>query len=84
MAFNRENLTIQTNNVKAGVVPSKWFYHNAANDVVTGAGFFVDFRLSVGDIIEVLTADFTSISVYRVSAVTDGAATVVILTSFNP
>lgn len=77
MAFNRENLTIIANNAKSGVVPSLWFYWNEASDTVTTSGFFTDKRLNVGDQIEVLVAAFTSSTRYRVSAVTDGEATVV-------
>ena len=85
MAFDRENLTIVTNNVKSGVVPAKYWFYNESDDTVTTAGYFTDLRLHVGDIIEVLKADYTSISVYRVSAVTTaGAATAVILTSILP
>lgn len=76
MAFNRENLTIIANNAKAGVVPSLWLYWNEASDTVTTSGFFTDKRLNVGDQIEVLVAAFTSSIRYRVSAITDGAATV--------
>jgi len=77
MAFNRENLSIVVNNAKNGEVPSQWLFWNENTDTVTDAGYFTDFRLRVGDQIDVLVAAFTSIVRYRVSAVTDGAATVV-------
>jgi hypothetical protein len=77
MAFNRENLSIVVNNVKAGVVPSQWLYWNEASDTVTTANFFADGALRVGDQIDVLVANFTSITRYRVSAVSaDKKATV--------
>lgn len=86
MAFNRENLTIVANNAKAGEVPKQWLYYNEASDTVTDAGFFTDYRLAVGDQIDVLVAAYTSIGRYRVSAVSDGAATVVAsaTTTFSP
>ena len=77
MAFNRENLTIIANNAKSGTVPAMWLYWNEASDTVTDAGYIVDTRVRVGDQIDVLVAAFTSFVRYRVSAVTDGAATLV-------
>lgn len=85
MAFTRENLSIETNHIKRGVVPAKFFYWNEGGDTVTGADYFADRSLAVGDCIEVLASDYTSLSFYRVSAVdADGNATVVALTSVNP
>lgn len=86
MAFNRENLSIVVNNAKQGQVPSQWLYWNEASDVVTGALFFVDKRLAVGDQIDVLLANFTAITRYRVSAVSHGKATVVAsaTATYNP
>jgi hypothetical protein len=84
MAFTRENLTIMSNNVKSGVVPAPYFYYNEAGDTVTDAGFFVDTRLNVGDIIQELKADYTVLTFYRVSATTAGAATVLALTTVTP
>jgi len=80
MAFNRENLSIVVNNAKSGVVPSLWFFWNESTDTVTDAGYFTDKRLNVGDQIEVLAAAFTSSIRYRVSSVTDGAATAIATT----
>ncbi len=86
MAFDRKNLTIIGNNAKAGAVPAQWIYWNEDSDTVTSAGYFVDSRLTVGDQIRVLVAAYTSFVEYRVSAVTDGAATVIASTTatFNP
>lgn len=78
MAFTLENLTIATNNMKAGVVPALWFYYNEANDSVTATSFFNAPRLTVGDIIEVIKPDNTVSAKYRVSAKTaSGLCTVV-------
>lgn len=84
MAFDRENLSIITNNVKAGVVPSKWMFWNESSDTVTAAGYFTDNRLAVGDQIEVVVAAYTSVLHYYVSAVSSGAATAVILSASTP
>ena len=81
MAFNRENLTIMTNNVKSGVVPSWYSYWNEASDTVTAAGFFTDYRLVVGDQVLVLAANYAAWLPYKVTAVTSGAATVVLSTT---
>jgi len=78
MAFNRENLSIVVNNVKSGIVPSQWLFWNESTDTVTAAGFIVDKRVLVGDQVDVLSADFTAVVRYRVSAVSAaGAATLV-------
>ena len=84
MAYSNENLSTMVNNMKAGVVPVVYFYYNEADDTVTGAGYFEDFRLNVGDIIQVLADDYTAMVFYRVSAVTDGKATVLALTTITP
>ena len=76
MAFNRQDLSIVVNNVKSGVTPSQWLYYNDGDETVTAAGFFVDSRVRVGDQIDVLADAYTSIVRYRVSAVSDGKATV--------
>lgn len=65
-----------TNNVKAGVVPAVYAYWNEDDDTVTGAGFFVDYRLNVGDQIWVIADDYTAQVLCYVSAVSDGSATV--------
>ena len=73
MAFTLENLTIATNNIKAGVIPSVWYYYNKADDLVTTADFFACARLTVGDQIQVVRPDNTISASYRVSAKsTDG------------
>ena len=86
MAFDRENLSIVVNNVKAGVVPSQWFYYDEDGDTVTAAGYITDARVRVGDQVEVLAAAYTSSTLYRVSAVTSGAATLIASanSTFNP
>lgn len=75
MAFNRENLTIMDNNVKAGATPKVYSYWNEANDAVNGAGYFVDSRLAVGDQILVITQAMTSNAFYNIASVSNGAAT---------
>lgn len=78
MAFNRENLAIVTNHVKAGDVPSLWTYYNEANDSVIQAGFFEEARLTVGDQILVMRLGVTGGMLFRVSAKpTEFTATVV-------
>lgn len=73
MAFTLENLSIATNNMKAGVKPSVWTYYNEDNDAVTAANFFAEARLTVGDLIGVDSGKATSPVIYRVSAKsTDG------------
>ena len=73
MAFTLENLTIATNHIKSGIVPSVWYYYNEDNDLVTTANFFSCPRLTVGDIIYVTRDGNTNASPYRVSAKsTDG------------
>ncbi len=67
MAYNRENLTIATNHIKAGNVPAVWVYYNEVNDAVTAANYFEEVRLTVGDIISVNNGTNASI-LYRVSA----------------
>ncbi|MCP3684177.1 MAG: hypothetical protein GY861_15960 [bacterium] len=86
MAFDRENLSIIVNNVKSGEVPTSWLYYDSAGDTVTAAGYMTDYRLNVGDMVEVLAAAYTSTALYRVSAVTDGAATLVASanSTYNP
>ena len=75
--FNRENLSMITNSTKNGIVPAYFTYHNESYDTVTASGFFVDYRLAVGDSIRVLSADYLTFAEYSVSAVSSGAATVV-------
>ena len=68
MSFNLENLSIATNNMKAGVKPSVWTYYNEDNDSVTATNFFAEARLTVGDIIGVDSGAATAPVLYRVSA----------------
>jgi len=75
--FDRENLSIVVNNVKSGVVPSQWLYYNDGDGTVTAAGFITDYRVLVGDQVDSLSDDYTTIVRYRVSAVTAGAATLI-------
>jgi len=84
MAYSNERLTTITNNVKSGNVPTVYFYYNKASDTVTATGYFDDNRLAVGDIIQSLSADYTVLTFYRVSAVDLGAATVLALTTVTP
>ena len=84
MAYDIEQLTTLGNNVKSGEQPKLCFYYNGAGDTVTGADYFDDRRLNVGDIILELSDDYTALTAYRVSAVADGKATVVALTSITP
>lgn len=68
MAFNRHNLTIVTNNMKAGSVPSVWAYYNEDSDMVTSTNYFAEGRLTVGDQIYVNDVAFRSPELFRVSA----------------
>ena len=84
MAFDRENLTIMTNNAKNGVVPTWYSYYNADGDTVTAAGYLVDLRLTVGDQVFVLAANYAAWLPYKVTAITNattGAATLVASTT---
>ena len=86
MSFDRANLSIVVNNVKKGIVPSHFVFYNEDSDTVTSAGYMTDRSLTVGDQIQVLNAAFTVIALYRVSAVTAGAATLVATSgsTYNP
>lgn len=68
MAFKKTNLTIVTNNVKAGYTPSLWAYYNEDGDNVTSANYFEEQRLTVGDLIMVYSAASLGRITYRVSA----------------
>jgi hypothetical protein len=68
MAFNRENLSIATNNMKAGSVPSLWAYYNEDGDSVIASEYFEEQKLTVGDLINVYDAGVTGSKMYRVSA----------------
>ena len=70
MAFDIENLSINSLNMKAGSTPALWTYYNESNDVVTATSYFaVMGRFTIGDLISVMGADYTNSSLYRVSAV---------------
>jgi len=86
MAFVKTNLSIVTNNVKAGVVPSVWFYYNASDDDLTTLGSIVERRMTVGDLIMNYKADYTVLTFYRVTVVTAGTGTIdtVALTTLTP
>lgn len=81
MAFDRENLTVLNNNVKSGVKPTWYTFYNEDGDTVTSAGYLVDNRLNVGDQVLVLADDYAAWLPYKVTAVTDGAATIVASTT---
>ncbi len=68
MAFTKTNLSILTNNVKAGVVPSIWVYYNEAFDNVEATDFFNEARMTVGDLVIVMTEAVIGGQYYRVSA----------------
>lgn len=80
MAFNRHNLTIVTNNMKAGKTPSLWAYYNEDSDFVTATDYFAEGRLTVGDQIYVNDVALRTPELFRVSAKsTDGqSATAVV------
>ena len=78
MSFVKENLTIATNNAKAGSVPSVWVYYSEG-DAVYSADYFEEARLTVGDLIVVLSAEAVNGTVYRVEAKsTDGQTATVV------
>jgi len=68
MAFNRDNLTIVTNNVKAGVVPSVWVYYNEDYDNVVATDYFAEGRMNVGDMLYVVGSPSNPFKQYRISA----------------
>ncbi len=84
MAFNRENLSVVTNSLKAGVVPTLYFYYNESDDSVTSSGYFNDARLAVKDVIMSLKSDSTVLTFYRVDSVSENAGTVLALTTVTP
>lgn len=79
MAFDRENLTIMVNSLKNGIVPTKYLYYNELSDTVTATGFFDDVRIQVGDLIDVVAADYLSVASYSISAVASNAGTAVLI-----
>jgi len=79
MAFNRKNLTPLGNNAKRGNVPMLYSFYNEGGDTVTSAGYLTGcFELVVGDQILVIDADYGNNTWYHVSAISAGAATLVI------
>lgn len=77
MAYNRENLTCYANNARTGVQPALWLYDNSAGDTVTTAGFIKDNRIAKNDYVTVVSTSDHKRTEYYVSAVTNGAATLV-------
>lgn len=78
MAFSRDNLTPIGNNGKRGSVPSIWFYYNEDGDTVTTSGYMTNcFELTAGDMIIELSSNKQTATFYYVSAVSNGAATLV-------
>lgn len=77
MAFSREKLTCYANNARTGVTPALWLYDNTAGDTVTSAGFIKDQRIAVNDYVTVVSTSDHKRTEYYVSAVTNGAATLV-------
>lgn len=77
MAYNRENLTCYANNARTGVQPALWLYDNSAGDTVTEAGFIKDNRIAKNDYVTVVNTSDHKKTEYYVSAVTNGAATLV-------
>lgn len=77
MAYSIDNLIPVAGNGKRGNAPMLYAFWNEAGDTVTTAGYFANKALSVGDQIEVIADDYTTSVKYRVSAVANGAATVV-------
>ena len=80
MAFSKERLSIVTNSVKAGSVPSLWAYYNEDNDSVIAANYFDEARLTVGDLILVHEQGAMNASrLYRVSAKSTDTFTATVL-----
>ncbi|MCP3684178.1 MAG: hypothetical protein GY861_15965 [bacterium] len=84
MAYDISELAIITNKVNSDSVPNMYLYYNSAGDTVTATGYFDNASLAVGDIIQELSADYTVLTFYRVSAVASNAATVLALTTVTP
>lgn len=84
MAYSSANLSNTGVTTRRGSAPVIYSYWNEDGDTVTTAGYFASDVLKVGDQIQVIGDDYTTLSFYRVSAVASGAATVVLLTSLSP
>ncbi len=79
MAFNRKNLTPIGNNAKRGSIPCLYSFWNEDGDTVTASGYMTNcFELQVGDQILVIDDDYGNNAWYNVSAVSSGAATLVL------
>lgn len=79
MAFSRKRLTPYGNNAKRGNVPVVYSYWNEDADTVTASGYMTDcWELKVGDQILVIDDDYGNNAWYNVSAVSAGAATLVL------
>lgn len=77
MAFSREKLSCYANNARTGVTPALWLYDNTAGDTVTSAEFIKDQRIAKNDYVTVVSTSNHKRTEYYVSAVTNGAATLV-------
>ena len=77
MAFSRDKLCCYANNARTGVQPALWLYDNTAGDTVTSAGFIKDNRIAKNDYVKVVNTTDHKVVDYYVSAVTNGAATLV-------
>lgn len=77
MAFSREKLSCYANNARTGVTPALWLYDNTAGDTVTSAEFIKDRRIAKNDYVTVVSTSDHKRTEYYVSAVTNGAATLV-------
>lgn len=84
MAYNITNLNGLSEKAKSNVIPTVYSYWNEDDDTVTGASYFEYGGLKVGDQIQVIKGDYTTLTFYRVSAVSAGKATVVLLTALSP
>ena len=84
MAFDVNNLTNISQTTKRNSSPVIYSYWNEDDDTVTATGFFDVDTLAVGDQIQVIGDDYTTLAFYRVSAIASGAATVVLLASLSP
>lgn len=77
MAFSREKLSCYANNARTGVTPALWLYDNTAGDNVIDAEFIKDQRIAKNDYVTVVSISDHKRTEYYVSAVTNGAATLV-------
>lgn len=84
MAFNKLNLTNLSQTTKRNSAPVVYSYWNEDDDTVTTASYFDLDTLAVGDQIQVIGDDYTTLAFYRVSAVASGSATAVLLASLSP